>query len=241
METITSPRHLGSTATLHCDLRSASIPSKRQATQNEKYHRFRGRVYPGDVGLPYLDCPELFGSAPLPWWEGTRDEVERKGKVNFWTKRDMFVEAQKAENYWPLRPPHHHGRCRMCHESGKGLRKRKWRLLQEELMDGLDEWETSMWEHDWRACPVCEQERKLRDRDGDGDGEIIWGLGSTRSVMPVLLRGICTTVPRVEPADSRSERASEVSSIGSDFSVVDNMSDGILSAGGWDLLDDDQG
>src|SRR5205809_93957 len=103
MEATISPRHVVShTTNLRCDLRSASVPSKRQASQNEKYYRFRGRVHPGDVGLPYLDCPALsIGDSPLLWWAGTRDEVEREGKVKFWTKRDMFAEAQKSENYWP--------------------------------------------------------------------------------------------------------------------------------------------
>jgi len=175
METTTSPLNVVSLATnLHCDLRSASVPSKRQASQNEKYYRFRGRVHPGDVGLPYLDCPELFGGMPgLLWWTGTRDEVERRGNAKFWTKRDMFAEAQKPENYWPLRPPHHYGRCHGCHESGKGVRKRKRRVFQEKLMDGLDEWETNNWEHDWRVCPVCEVERMLEYRNGDKNGEII--------------------------------------------------------------------
>jgi hypothetical protein len=52
---------------------------------------------------------------------------------------------------------------------------------------------------------------------------------------------IFTDVPRVEPADTWCERIPESPSIGDDFIVVDDTSDGILSAGGWDLMDDDQG
>lgn len=89
------------------DLRSASIQYKRDAERGQKYYHFKA-VKLGDVGQAYYTAPD---DTTRPFAMGLQvlPADLSKAKIEVWTKRSLFTEAQR----YPGRPQHHHY-CRGC-------------------------------------------------------------------------------------------------------------------------------
>lgn len=100
------------------DLRSASIPYKRDADQGQKYYYFKA-VKLGDVGQAYYTTPDGYsGMTAIGFKVLPADRGE--AKVELWTKRSLFIEAQG----YPC-PPRHHHHCRGCNEGRNAWTKRQ--------------------------------------------------------------------------------------------------------------------
>ena len=134
------------------DLRSPSIPRKRTLKAKQKYLSYRSH-HPSTVGQKYLalteERPREKGlgwlQSVIPW----EDNVCEKA----WTKQDLW--ANRLDDIWPLRHPHHYGRCRGCHTERPG----GWRSRKEEreaLRKGVEgEVEDAMFK--WRCTCGCEE------------------------------------------------------------------------------------
>lgn len=102
------------------DLRSASIPHKRDADQGQKYYYFKA-VKLGDVGQAYYTASN--GTSRLsPIGLEVLPADRSEAKIDVWTKRSLFVQAQG----YP-RPPQHHHHCRGCQEGKNAWTKRQAR------------------------------------------------------------------------------------------------------------------
>ena len=94
------------------DLRSCSVPYKRDASDGYRYWNFKV-VKRGDIGQKYLTAPEHTLDCPLdckyrhPLWNYTLPANAKERKVATWTKRSLYQEAQELP-----RPPKHHRSCR---------------------------------------------------------------------------------------------------------------------------------
>ena len=122
------------------DLRSASIPYKRDADQGQKYYYFKA-VKRGDLGQAYYTAPDgssrltAIGLEMLP-----ADHSE--AKVEVWTKRSLFTQAQG----YP-RPPRHHRHCRGCNEGRNAWTKRQ--AYTSDIRQTLKVSPVSISEEDW--------------------------------------------------------------------------------------------
>lgn len=128
------------------DFRSPSISRRREANAYQKYFGYRSTAK-GHLGQHYhsLYPQPKTGSSELPFnftdtcFFSMRDPLLQhlhslqdpsdtlfsvKQETRIWTKRDMY--QQRLWNISPLRPPHHYGRCRGCHER-RAPKKRKAR------------------------------------------------------------------------------------------------------------------
>lgn len=95
------------------DLRSASIPRKREAIESQKYFDFRC-VKRGDINQASCFVPDMSAKTPLLRLKpALGKEIIQNAEVKVWTKKDMFNE--RMNDILPLNVPHHHGRCRACH------------------------------------------------------------------------------------------------------------------------------
>lgn len=90
------------------DLRSASIPSKRERTRSEKYYNFR-HVKPGQLDRPHYRVI----STPRG---NLRDEeaLSEKTPIEIWNKQRMYTEAQQ----WPRPPRYHRAHIDKLHKCG---------------------------------------------------------------------------------------------------------------------------
>ena len=99
------------------DLRSASVPYKRDATRGEKYYHFKG-VKAGDLeqsSYTVRDCAVRVSATWLHLVPTNREEA----KIETWIKESLF---RKAKDY--PRPPTHHHHCISCNEGRMGWRRR---------------------------------------------------------------------------------------------------------------------
>lgn len=112
------------------DIRSASIDRKRALKAKQKYFSYRSH-HPSTIGQPYLAFrpdPErprisqdisnnsIHSGIPIP-------QLGESTCVKIWTKRDMWEE--RMEGIYPLRRPHHYGRCYRCHDTQTASGKRQ--------------------------------------------------------------------------------------------------------------------
>ncbi|KAL9618156.1 MAG: hypothetical protein Q9160_007106 [Pyrenula sp. 1 TL-2023] len=127
------------------DLRAPSIPHLRAQKSSQKYLSYLSTPK-GALGQPFhsLSPSPSPTSSPLLWPFNSPvsfsmadpllqnqhslllqdPSFDIKHEVRTWTRRDMY--HQRMWDISPIRPPHHYGRCRGCHER-RGLKKRRER------------------------------------------------------------------------------------------------------------------
>jgi len=139
------------------DIRSMSVPTKRTQKAKQKYYSYRSN-HPSTVGQPYV---ALAGKRPEHTNPFLIDRVVLGDRtcIEIWTKRDLWLD--RTTDIWPLRPPHHFGRCRRCHSGRPGEpwtgRKREAAAFKREYSDVDDALNEA-----YHSCPGCAREGELR-------------------------------------------------------------------------------
>ncbi|KAI9777183.1 MAG: hypothetical protein M1839_009026 [Geoglossum umbratile] len=144
----------------HKDLRSPSVPSRRDAERNDKYYHWRV-VKPGQLGTPHYAADYAGG---VPWAIFPADL--KKASVVTLDKRNLYREAQDSRpptysrsipDNWPRDIRQHFGKREtadaIAHDRDGG------RFRYEDEMADIDAYEGGL------DCPVCELESLIYETE----------------------------------------------------------------------------
>ncbi|MCJ1483830.1 hypothetical protein MMC06_003998 [Schaereria dolodes] len=166
------PAFLQHTDDIKHDMRSSSIPYKRNAAEGYKYWRFKGVKW-GDLGQKYITAADnptksLYGTnCAYPPWFFSIPANPKERKVATWTKQDVYKQAQR----YP-RPPKRHHSSRDA-KGGCGWLRRQARAQEAEgvARTTLPEVMLEMGcltPH----CTMCKLERDYEDRIHEEDRQL---------------------------------------------------------------------